>query len=211
MTPTNPRRNETRIPSAAGLFLKESLKSIRSTASVVPSSRYLTAALCEHIDFHRARVIAEFGPGTGAVTNGILSRMRRDAVLYAIDMNPSFIDHLRRSCRDSRLIAVHGSASDLGRIVNGAAHHGVDAVVSSLGLTSMPHKVRESIYDQVRESLRSGGVLTQYQYLTSKAGCKMSRSEFDEKRFLEGYFDRVTTKWVFINFPPACVFTCRRS
>jgi len=202
--------NEKRIPFAAGLFLRESIKSIRSTASVVPSSRFLTAALCEHVDFNRARVIAEFGPGTGAVTNGILARMHPDAVLYAIDMNPSFIEHLKRSCRDQRLVAVHGSASDLSRIVEKASNAGVDAVVSSLGLTSMDHATRKSIYDQVRQCLRPSGVLTQYQYLTSQASCKISRSDFDEQRFLESYFHKVTTKWVFINFPPACVFTCRK-
>lgn len=200
-----------RIPSAAGLFLRESFRSIRSTASVVPSSRFLTAALCEHIDFHRARVIAEFGPGTGAVTNGILARMHSDAVLYAIDMNSHFIEHLKRSCKDKRLVAVHGSASDLSSIVAGSDHGRVDAVVSSLGLTSMNHATRKSIYDQVRDCLRPTGVLTQYQYLTSQAGCKISGNEFDEHRFLETYFHRVTWKWVFINFPPACVFTCRKA
>ena len=203
--------NPKRIPSGAGLFLRESFRSIRSTASVVPSSRYLTSALCEHIDFHRAKVIAEFGPGTGAVTNGILERMRPDAVLYAVDMNPSFIDHLKRSCGDPRLVPVHGSAADLSRIVDGNQPGSVDAVVSSLGLTSMSQELRRSIYDQVRECLRPGGVLTQYQYLTSQAGCKLSRNEFDEHRFLETYFEKVTTKWVFINFPPACVFTCRKA
>ena len=200
-----------RIPSGAGLFLRESFKSIRSTASVVPSSRFLTAALCEHIDFHKARVIAEFGPGTGAVTNGILARMHPDAVLYAIDMNPSFIAHLKRSCDDKRLIPVHGSASDMSQIVYGAGDGRVDAVVSSLGLTSMDHHTRKSIYDQVRDCLRPSGVLTQYQYLTSQASCKISRSSFDEHRFLESYFHKVTTKWVMINFPPACVFTCRKA
>ena len=199
------------IPFAAGLFLRESIKSIRSTASVVPSSRFLTAALCEHVDFNKARVIAEFGPGTGAVTNGILARMHPDAVLYAIDMNPSFIDHLKRSCRDPRLVAIHGSASDLSHIVDSASQGGVDAVVSSLGLTSMNPATRKSIYDQVRHCLRPSGVLTQYQYLTSQASCKISRSEFDEQRFLESYFHRVTTKRVYINFPPARVFTCRKA
>jgi phospholipid N-methyltransferase len=199
---------ENRIPPAPGLFLREFVKSFRLTASVVPSSRYLTAALCAPVDFERARVIAEFGPGTGCVTNGILNRMHPDAVLYAIDMNPVFIDHLKRGCQDKRLRPVLGSAADLNQIVNGASEGKVDAVVSSLGLTSMNNPLRISIYDQVRQCLRSGGVLTQYQYATSKAGCKIARSEFDERRFLESYFDKVTTKWVLVNFPPACVFTC---
>jgi phospholipid N-methyltransferase len=207
----NSTQQNDRIPSAAGLFLKESLRSMRSTASLVPSSRHLTAALCEHIDFHRARLIVEFGPGTGAVTNGILARMRNDAVLYAIDMNPSFIEHLKRSSTDRRLVAIHGSACDLNRIVDRASKGNVDAVVSSLGLTSMPHSVRTAIYEEVRKCLRRGGVLTQYQYLISQAGAKVRRSEFDERRFLESYFKTVSTKWVFMNFPPACVFTCRKT
>ncbi len=209
--PPNSTQNDKRIPSAAGLFLKESFKSIRNTASVVPSSRYLTAALCAPIDFEKARVIAEFGPGTGPVTNGILARMHPDAVLYAIDMNPAFIDHLKRACNDRRLVAIHGSACDLESIIGDGGHKSVDAVVSSLGLTSMNNPLRKSIYDQVKQCLLPGGVLTQYQYVTSQAGCKISRNEFDERRFLETYFDSVGTKWVLMNFPPACVFTCRKA
>jgi phospholipid N-methyltransferase len=99
----------------------------------------------------------------------------------------------------------------LSQFLDKANHSGVDAVVSSLGLTSMDHATRKSIYDQVRECLRPSGVLTQYQYLTSQASCKLSRSDFDEERFLKSYFHTVTTKWVYINFPPACVFTCRKA
>ena len=200
-----------RIPSAPGLFLREFFKSFRLTASVVPSTRYLTAALCEPVDFEKARIIAEFGPGTGPVTNGILNRMHPEAVLYAIDMNPVFIDHLKRACKDKRLRPILGSAADLHKIVDGASDSKVDAVISSLGLTSMDSPLRKSIYDQVKECLRPGGVLTQYQYATSKAGCKIARSDFDERRFLDSYFETVTTKWVLVNFPPACVFTCRKA
>jgi phospholipid N-methyltransferase len=123
-------------------------------------------------------------------------------------MNPVFIGHLKRSCKDKRLLPVLGSAADLNQIVGGASEGCVDAVVSSLGLTSMDNRLRRSIYDQVKQCLRPGGVLTQYQYATSKAGCKIARSDFDERRFLESYFDKVTTKWVLANFPPACVFAC---
>ncbi len=200
-----------KIPSAAALFLKEYVRSFRSTASVTPSSRYLTAALCDPIDFGAARVIAEFGPGTGAVTNGILRRMRPDAVLIAIDRNPAFIEHLRRSSKDPRLLLIHGSADELGRIVRDAGHERVDAVISSLGLTSMDNPTRHSIYDQVRDCLRPGGVLTQYQYLTSAAGCTIAGNNFDEREFLESYFGKLATRWVFINFPPARVFTCRKT
>ncbi len=208
--PDNGFEQDGKIPSAAGLFLREYIRSFRSTASVTPSSRYLTAALCAPIDFGAARVIAEFGPGTGAVTNGILRRMRPDATLIAIDRNAAFIEHLKRASKDRRLLLVHGSADELGRIAREAGRERVDAVVSSLGLTSMDNPTRHSIYDQVRDCLRRGGVLTQYQYLTSAAGCKIG-SSFNERKFLESYFGKIGTKWVFINFPPARVFTCRKA
>src|ERR1051325_4439460 len=88
------------IPTAHRLFIQESLRSLELTASVFPSSRYLATALLDPIDFRRMRTVLELGPGTGAVTGEILKRLRPDAKLFAIDINPSFIDHLSRACKD---------------------------------------------------------------------------------------------------------------
>ena len=70
------------IPNAYRLFFQESLRSMGPTASMFPSSRYLANALTRPIDFRRARTVVELGPGTGAVTNEILKRMRPDAKLF---------------------------------------------------------------------------------------------------------------------------------
>src|SRR6476646_11158879 len=82
------------IPNAYRLFFRESMRSLGPTASMSPSSRYLANALTKPIDFRRARTVVELGPGTGAVTNEILKRMRPDAKLFAVDINETFIDHL---------------------------------------------------------------------------------------------------------------------
>ena len=101
------------IPNAHRLFFQESMRSMGQTASMFPSSRYLANALTRPIDFRRARTVVELGPGTGAVTNEILKRMRPDAQLFAVDINQTFIDHLRGTCQDSRLVPLCGSATDL--------------------------------------------------------------------------------------------------
>jgi SAM-dependent methyltransferase len=90
------------IPNAHRLFFWEAMRSLGPTASMFPSSRHLANALTRPIDFRRARTIVELGPGTGAVTNEILKRLRPDAKLFAIDINPIFIDHLTATCRDPR-------------------------------------------------------------------------------------------------------------
>lgn len=201
------------IPAAYRLFFQESIRALGPTASLLPSSRFLAAALLKPIDFRRASTLVELGPGTGAVTRQVLKRMRPDARLFAIDINPTFIDHLRKSCRDPRLIPVCGSATELLSLL---ALHGagsVDAVVSSLGLTSMNGRTRMFILRQIEDCLASSGTMTQYQYVHASAGHfdiqRFRFSKFDEGRFLRKFFGDVTVEHVILNFPPARVFTCR--
>ncbi|MEO8098861.1 MAG: methyltransferase domain-containing protein [Acidobacteriota bacterium] len=190
------------------------MRSLGPTASVVPSSRFLADALTKPIDFDRARVIVELGPGTGPVTSAILARMHPDARLIAIDINAAFIEHLHESCPDPRLIPICGSATDLRKIL---ARHGfgpADAIVSSLGFTSMDPETRAAIMQELGDCLTPGGTMTQFQYIHAYPGHldvqKMRFHRFNEPRFLRNYFSEVHVGHEIRNFPPALVFTCRK-
>ena len=202
------------IPSAYRLFFHESIRSLGPTASLVPSSRYLANALLRPIDFRRACTIVELGPGTGAVTREILKRLRPDGKLLAIDINQTFISHLRMVSDDRRLIPLRGNATDLVPLL---ARHNVgpvDAVVSSLGLTGMDDTTRMFIMGQIGSCLVSDGIMTQYQYVHAYPGHldiqKLRFHRFNEARFLRNFFGDVSVGRVFLNFPPALIFTCRR-
>jgi phospholipid N-methyltransferase len=137
-----------------------------------------------------------------------------DGKLFAIDINQSFIDHLRSACKDPRLIPLCGSATDL-RSLLAPLHAGrVDAVVSSLGLTTMDHRTRTFIVREVCACLPSGGAMTQFQYVHACVGhldiARFKFSRFNEARFLRRYFDDVSIGHVIRNFPPALVYTCRK-
>jgi phospholipid N-methyltransferase len=181
---------------------------------VIPSSRFLSAALLEPIDFDAARVVVELGPGTGAITAEILRRLRPDARLIAVERNHRFVSHLKR-CEDPRLILVHGSAESLRSQLSshGIRSREVHAIVSSLGLTAMPPKQRDSILRQARACLSPAGTMTQYQYITSFAGqgdgARLSLHKFRAGEFLQNYFQDVTVRRIYLNFPPARVFACR--
>ncbi|MEO8051629.1 MAG: methyltransferase domain-containing protein [Acidobacteriota bacterium] len=198
------------IPNAYRLFFQESIRSMGPTASMFPSSRYLANALTKPIDFRRARTVVELGPGTGAVTNEILKRMRPDAKLFAIDINPIFIDHLRGTCQDSRLVSLCGSATELQSLLAPHDEQSVDAVVSSLGLTGMDHRTRFSIMRQIGGCLASHGTMTQYQYAAHLEIAKLRLGGFNEARFLRRFFGDVSVRGVLLNLPPALVFTCRK-
>jgi len=189
------------------------MRSLGPTASVVPSSRFLANALTKPIDFQRARTILELGPGTGPVTKAILHRMHPDAKLLAIEINAAFVEHLREACPDPRLIPVCGSATDLLGIF--AAHKlgPADAVVSSLGLTSMEPALRTAILRQIGECLAPGAPMTQFQYVHAYPGHldvqKLRFNSFNELGFLRKFFHSISVGHVLLNFPPALVFTCR--
>ena len=80
-------KNEEQIGAPKGdafLFFRNFFRHPRMLGSIIPSSRFLIKQLLEPIDWDKARVIVEYGPGGGGSTAEILRRMRPDARLVAI-------------------------------------------------------------------------------------------------------------------------------
>src|SRR5262245_53991300 len=94
-------------------FAANFLRHPHMLGSIVPSSRFLVDQVLASIDWERARVIVEYGPGVGTFTDEILRRMHPEARLIAIEMNQSFVRFLCRSLRDPRLHVEHSSAADV--------------------------------------------------------------------------------------------------
>ena len=65
------------------LFAKGFLQHPNMVGWVLPSSPFLVDEVLKEVDWERARVIVEYGPGVGAFTTRVLQRMRPDATLIA--------------------------------------------------------------------------------------------------------------------------------
>ena len=177
-------------------FLIKHIASIRTSGTIMPSSRYLVNRLLSGIDFTRARDIVELGVGTGCVTREILRRMRPDARLISLEINPEFVDLARRRFLDARLTLRSACASALPLILAEEGIDRVDAVVSSLPLRIMDQTVVDRILDVSRESLRADGRFHQYQY---------SLSHYDQ---LAKRYAAVGVRFTVRNTPPAFVYEC---
>ena len=94
------------------LFGRNFIKHPKMLGSLIPSSRFVVNKVLSEVDWARARVFLEYGPGVGTFTTEILRRMRPDAVLIALETNADFVRFLRGKVRDERLHVVHGSAAD---------------------------------------------------------------------------------------------------
>ena len=73
-------------------LLNQHIAHIRTSGAILPSSGFLIDRMLRAVDFARARHVVELGAGTGCITRGILARMRPDAQLIALEVNPVFVE-----------------------------------------------------------------------------------------------------------------------
>ncbi len=147
------------------LFLKNFLKHPATLGSVVPSSRFLTERLLRRVDFPRARLIVEYGPGIGNISNAVISKMHRAACCILIEVNPDFVRHLRRIfAGDRRVRVVQGSAAAVEDVVQAMGFEAADYIISGIPFSTMPEELRLSILTASSRVLRADGRLLVYQF-----------------------------------------------
>ena len=146
-------------------FTSEALGDLQTTAAIVPSSRYLAQAMLEPLPLARAKVAVELGPGTGALTQRLLSLLPQDARLLAFEINPRFLQHLRQRFPDRRLVLINHSAESIEGELKRLGVERVDAAVSSLGITFMSNGQRHAVLGGLARFLDRDSVFTQYHYM----------------------------------------------
>jgi phospholipid N-methyltransferase len=190
-----PNRVKSRRKQMA-LFALNFFKHPRMLGSIIPSSRFLIERVLRQVDWKRARVIVEYGPGVGTFTSEILRRMRPDAMLVVFETNPEFVEFLRESLPDSRLRVVHGSAAEVGDYLEREGEKHADYVISGIPFTTLPNQVRQDVLRQTHKVLQPDGVFLVYQFSPKVLG------------YLEPFF-RVTRGFEPWNILPAQLFYCR--
>ena len=62
------KTNGRNISKQLGLFARNFIKHPTTLGSVIPSSRFLVNDLMSQVDWGRAQVVVEYGPGVGTIT-----------------------------------------------------------------------------------------------------------------------------------------------
>jgi phospholipid N-methyltransferase len=165
--------------------------------SVFPSSRFLIQRILDRIDWVAARVVVEYGPGVGNVSQELLRRLRPDGRLILIEMNAEFVGLLRRRFVDPRVTVVHGSAADVRRILKLCKLGGADYVVSGIPYSTIPVELRRRILRESRAVVSERGEVIVYQFM---------RTILPQ---LRNCFGRVEEEFEALNIPPARVWYCK--
>lgn len=182
--------------SALALFARNFFKYPSMLGSVVPSSPFLVKDLMAQVDWDRARVLVEFGPGVGTITREVLKRMRPDAVLLVIELNEEFVQYLGTTIRDPRLRVVHGSAAHVRRVLAEQGLAPADYIISSIPYSLLPETLRQEIVAESRQALKAQGSLLVFQY---------NRTLLP---YLKSSFGTVKLNFQLFNILPALIFHC---
>lgn len=182
------------------LFFRQYLQNLRTVGAVAPSSRYLARKMVEAINFEDAKVIVEYGPGTGAVTTELAKRIQHDTKLLVIETNEAFCQHLQKQYKTHPSIEIiHDSASNTPRLLEDRGLARPDYIISGLPFAALPAEVSQMILDSTVTLLGKKGVFVTFQYTLLK------------RELFESYFDTIRITQEVRNIPPAYVFRCTNS
>lgn len=180
------------------LFACNFIKHPNMVGWMLPSSPFVVDGVLKQVDWEKARVIVEYGPGVGTFTAKLLERMRPDATLIALEINPDFFKFLGKSFRDPRFHLVQESAAEIDSVLArlGIAH--ADYVISGIPFKTLPHPLRDTIVRKTHAVLKPTGSFLVYQL--SKVALP----------YLEGVFGTVKRDFELLSFVPAHMFYCAR-
>jgi phospholipid N-methyltransferase len=179
-------------------FFKEAVKSMKTSGSFVPSSKFLVRRILKNIDFEKSTVIVEYGPGNGAITKEILKRLNPNAILLSFEINDVFYDNLKKS-DNKQLVALKVSAEDVQKEVEKLGFKKVDTIISSLPLSILPKELAKDIIKKSHKILKDKGQFVQFQYSVNFL-----------KQFKVIFKNKVELEFEPLNFPPAFVYICEK-
>ena len=164
--------------------------------AVAPSGPVLARAMANCVDPEREGPVIELGPGTGPVTEALLTRVPRERLLL-VEYEAKFCNLL--ADRYPGVKVLQGDAYDLKKTLEGHLSAPPAAIVSSLPLLVRPEGDRVSLLRQAFELMGPQGVMIQFTYGA------ISPIPLDAPE-LEGAFISKGSAPILLNIPPARVW-----
>lgn len=181
-------------------YLKNFAKD-KNIGSVTPTSAFGVKRILRAIDFDKAQVIVEYGPGLGVFTRRFLELMREDAILIAIEANTNFARGLQARFEDPRLQVVNDSAENVLAILESFGAKNADYIVSGIPFSFFPVELKDRILYNTRAALGESGRFLVYQFLTVR-----NKQKTDIKHKLAEHMTIVRSQYELLNIPPLRIY-----
>ena len=180
-------------------FFREAIKNYKTSGTIAPSSRYLANKMLKKIDFSKAEVIIELGPGDGAITHAILDKIKSDAVLICFEINDAFYEELKK-IKHPQLTVLKASAEEINSEIAKLGYKKASHIISSLPLTIIPKEISHRILLESYQILNNNGLFIQFQYSLTYY-----------KKLKEIFGNNIKLSFEILNFPPAFIYNCLKN
>lgn len=183
-------------------FFRQWLKNPLRVAAISPSSKQLARQMMSQLP-RTARRVIELGGGTGVFTQALLDHGIAPVDLLVLELNEELHQHLVRQFPGSRVVCADaGNLLEVAQAQGFSGDDSADAVISGLGLLSMPRQTQQSILQAAFDSLAADGRFIQFTYGPANP---VTREVLDA---LELTARRASFTWW--NVPPATVYVYQR-
>src|SRR5712691_96901 len=193
-----------RFEQKNGIRLDDEVRFIRSwiekpltTGAVTPSGRALARTMAGYVDPGVPGPVIELGPGTGPVTEALITQGVDPSRLVLVEFDPTFCRLLRK--RYPEATVVQGDAYRLRMLLTSVLCQPAAAVVSGLPLFTKPLKMRLRLLQEAFGLMAGGAPFVQFTYAAySPIPRRLERvkSEASER--------------IWTNIPPARVWVYRK-
>ncbi|QOY36898.1 class I SAM-dependent methyltransferase [Anaerobacillus isosaccharinicus] len=173
------------------LFMKNFISSPKTIGSITPSSKRLARTLIKLGEISNNSIVVELGSGTGIITQTILDTVDLKTPLLIFENDTSFHPQLMRYHNT----ILYDNAFLLSSKLN-TLREGVDIVYCGLPLLNFSDAQVDELLNQIYDVLKPGGKLICFQYTP------LLFRKFNK------VFNKCYLTFVFLNIPPAFVFTC---
>ncbi|MFZ5953100.1 MAG: class I SAM-dependent methyltransferase, partial [Candidatus Rifleibacteriota bacterium] len=145
-------------------YVSQFCREPRTIGAIAPSSKHLAARMIEPIDFKRARVIVEYGPGCGVFTRHVLEKIDRDrTIFFGLELNEKM--NRLASEKAPEAVIYQDSAAAVKKYLRQYGVKHADAIISGLPWASFSESLQDEILSETVSGLKKNGVFTTFAYL----------------------------------------------
>lgn len=176
-------------------FLKQFFKSIKYTGAIAPSSSFLAKQMINDSNVFNANTIVELGPGTGAITDFILTNMADDASLWTFDINKEFCAILQKKYKGKH---INADIIEIKDILSKEGIESVDCIISGIPFGNFSDNDCIMMLNEIKKIMHDDTLFTLFTYSPLKFNV------------FNSVFKQVKKSFVLFNIPPAYVLTFKK-
>ena len=176
------------------ILIREFIKD-KKVGAAFSTTKHTIKKMVRNIDFDKAKILIEYGPGKGVITTHLLELMRKDAVLYVFETNERFVKELL-NISDKRLVIINAGAEDARTILKSRYKiNKVDYIISTIPFTFFDRRKRKRVITKTYNLLNENGKFITYQY--TGLIYQLIKQKFYQTNVIAAV----------LNIPPAIIFT----